>query len=283
MLQEPCSSSGSSGRSRSASTTGRVALGGQKQRALLGLLLIHAGEVVSTERLVDELWGEQPPENGDDLAPELRLAAAQGAPRGRRSSRSRPATCSASAPGQLDLGRFERLVTEARAQPTRSSGRGCCARRSRSGEARRSPTSRSRRFAQDEIRRLEELRLEALEERIDADLELGGGGELVGELESLVAEHPLRERLRGQLMLALYRAGRQAEALQAYHDARRALVDELGHRAEPGAAAALPVDPATGGGARARVRRGTVAEDHFGDVVRALLAGRLVARRSARA
>ena len=130
-------------------------------------------------------------------------------------------------------------------------------------------------FAQGEIRRLEELRLQALEERIDADLELGGGGELIGELEGLVAEHPLRERLRGQLMLSLYRAGRQAEALQAYQDARRTLVDELGHRSEPGAAAALPVDAPAGGGAGASApqhcRRGPLR-----DVVRAFLAGRLV-------
>src|SRR5439155_15149560 len=82
-------------------------------------------------------------------------------------------------------------------------------------------------FAQNEIRRLEELRLDALENRIDADLELGGAGDLVGELESLVAQFPLRERLRGQLMLALYRAGRQADALQVYHETRRVLVEEL--------------------------------------------------------
>ena len=89
-------------------------------------------------------------------------------------------------------------------------------------------------FAQEEIGRLEELRLAALEERIDADLALGRHGELVAELEALVARHPLRERLRGQLMLALYRCGRQAEALKLYQDARRVLVDELG--LEPGRA-----------------------------------------------
>src|SRR5206468_5149503 len=88
-------------------------------------------------------------------------------------------------------------------------------------------------FAQREIQRLEELRLEALEERIDADLEQGRGAELVGELEALVRDHPVRERFRGQMMLALYRAGRQAEALQAYLDARRALVDELGIEPSP--------------------------------------------------
>src|SRR5207248_586593 len=88
-------------------------------------------------------------------------------------------------------------------------------------------------FAQREIARLEKLRLEALEERIDAELELGAGAELVGELEALVRDHPLRERLRGQLMLALYRSGRQAEALDAYLAARKALVDELGIEPSP--------------------------------------------------
>src|SRR5439155_12364682 len=83
-------------------------------------------------------------------------------------------------------------------------------------------------FAQAEIVRLDELRLAALEDRIDADLALGRHGQLIGELEGLVAEHPLRERLRGQLMLALYRAGRQADALAVYQRARRTLVDELG-------------------------------------------------------
>ena len=89
-------------------------------------------------------------------------------------------------------------------------------------------------FAQSEIARLEEARLAALEDRIDADLAAGEHARLVGELEALVREHPLRERLRGQLMLALYRSGRQADALQVYRDARRELLDELG--LEPGRA-----------------------------------------------
>ena len=125
-----------------------------------------------------------------------------------------------------------------------------------------------------ETRRLEELRLEALETRIDSDLELGGGGELVAELDRLVAEHPLRERLRGELMLALYRAGRQSEALQGYHDARRSLVDELGIEPSP-ALRAVPLDV----GQKAALERAPLprsVEDHFGDVVKALLSGGLV-------
>ncbi len=131
-------------------------------------------------------------------------------------------------------------------------------------------------LAGGEVRRLEELRLQAVEERIDADLELGGGRELVGELEALVARWPLRERLRGQLMLALYRAGRQAEALGAYHDARRALVDELG----------IEPSPALQQLYRSMLRQEAVLEhaspparapeDHLDEVVKALLGGRLV-------
>ena len=107
-----------------------------------------------------------------------------------------------------------------------------CARHSHCGAARRSPTSLTSRSRRREIARLEELRLAALEERIDADLAERRHGDLVGELEALIVDHPLRERLRAQLMLALYRSGRQAEALHAYRAARRELADELG--LEPG-------------------------------------------------
>ena len=95
-------------------------------------------------------------------------------------------------------------------------------------------------FAQAEIRRLEELRLVAVEERIDADLELGQHGDVVGELEALVAAHPLRESLRRQQMLALYRSGRQAEALDAYQEARARFVEELGIEPGPSSAASRP-------------------------------------------
>src|SRR5438552_90027 len=114
-------------------------------------------------------------------------------------------------------------------------------------------------FAQGEIVRLEELRVAALEDRIDADLALGRHGQLVGELERLASEHPLRERLRGQLMLALYRSGRQADALAVYQRARRTLVEELG--IEPGESlrklerAILEQDPALNVHPAARARR----------------------------
>ena len=124
-------------------------------------------------------------------------------------------------------------------------------------------------FAQPAIGRLEELRLLAIEKRIEADLALGRHAELVGELEELVAEHPLRERLRGQLMLALYRSGRQAEALAAYRAARRLLVDELGIEPSAGAPGARARDAAPGPGARARA----------GDRAGALDPGRIARRR----
>ena len=208
-----------------------VTIGGQRQRALLALLLLNANRVVATERLVDQLWGEHPPptaitslQNGV-----AQLRKALGAERVKTRA---PGYLIAVEPHELDLTAFERAVHESR--------EGAPAARS---QALRDALARwhgppladftYEAFAQGEIARLEELRLAALEERIDADLEAGAPPELVGELEALVAEHPLRERLRGQLMLALYRAGRQAEALAAYRDARHALTEELGIEPSP--------------------------------------------------
>jgi predicted ATPase len=133
---------------------------------------------------------------------------------------------------RLDVARFERFLGQARdAEPRERAAL------LREGLALwRGPPLADlayERFAESEIRRLEEMRLEALEQRVDADLALGRGGELVPELETLIAEQPLRERLRGQHMLALYRAGRQADALEAYQAARRTLVEELGVEPSP--------------------------------------------------
>jgi hypothetical protein len=130
-------------------------------------------------------------------------------------------------------------------------------------------------FAQGEIRRLEELRLEAIEARIDADLEAGLGAELVPELESLVEQYPLRENLRRELMLALYRSGRQADALEAYHAARARLGDELGIDPSP------TLQQLYGSILRQETRLDAVPaprpiEDHYGDVVEAILTGRLI-------
>ena len=253
---------------------GSIPLGGQKQRALLGLLVLNAGRVVATDRLLDELWGEQPPRTAatslQNMVSNLRKAL------GAERLETRP-------PGyrlcveqeETDLGRFERLVADARPL---------------SGEQRSQVLSSAlarwrgppladfafETFAQSEIRRLEERRLVTLEERIDADLDCGRHSELVAELEALVEQHPFRERLRAQLMIALYRAGRQAEALQAYHDARRALVDELG--IEPGRplqdlfARILRQDRSLELGAARPVR----IEDEIRPIADAIAAGRVV-------
>ena len=207
-----------------------AALGGVKQRSLLAILLLHANEVVATDRLIGELWGESPPATVAKSVQSyvMRLRRELGS---ERLSTRPPGYVLNVAPDELDLAVFERLRDEARrADPARA------AQKLREALALwRGPPLADlayEPFAQREIARLEELRLAALEERIDADLADGRHGDLVGELEALIVDHPLRERLRAQLMLALYRSGRQAEALHAYRAARRELADELG--LEPG-------------------------------------------------
>jgi DNA-binding SARP family transcriptional activator/tetratricopeptide (TPR) repeat protein len=201
-------------------------LGGGKQRALLAVLLLHANEVVSTDRLVDELWGEDRPPTAAKIVQiyvsQLRRLLADGALLTRR-----PGYVLRVEPADLDVARFEQLAAEAR-----TSEPAAAAEKLREALALwRGPPLADfayEQFAQTEIARLEELRLTAVEARIDADMELGRHPELVAELDALVSEHPLREGLRGQLMLALYRCGRQAQALDAYRRGRRLLADELG-------------------------------------------------------
>ena len=215
-----------------------VALAGDRQRALLGLLLIHVNETLSTERLVDELWGDGAPASATKTV-QVRV------------SRLRKALGDAGRPELLvtrqhgyelqldpecvDARRFERLVEE-------GTGELAGGRPHRAAEKlevglsiwRGAPLAdlAYEPFAQAEIGRLEELRLTALEQLIEARLQLGRHGEVIPQLEALIAEHPYRELPRAQLMLALYRSDRQADALQAYQEARRTLVDELG--IEPG-------------------------------------------------
>jgi predicted ATPase/DNA-binding SARP family transcriptional activator len=203
-----------------------VPLGGPKPRALLAILLLRANEPVSSDVLIDELWAGRPPSSASKVlqtyVARLRRVLGQSAIRTVSSAYElRPDTAS------FDLHRFEQLVREARAAtPTESNG----LLREALSLWRGPPLAEFayERWAQPEIERLEELRLEALQERIETDLALGASAELVGELELLVGQHPVRERLRTQLMLALYRSGRQADALEAYRDARRALVETLG-------------------------------------------------------
>jgi DNA-binding SARP family transcriptional activator len=211
-----------------------VPVRGAKQRALLALLLLHANQVVSSDRLLDELWGDEPPE-ARTAALRVRLSQLRKAldtgGEGPIVTRA-PGYSIALQPDQLDLRRFERLLEQAAgAEPA------AAAELLREALALwRGPVLADfafEPFAQAAIGRLEELRLLAVERKVDADLALGRHGELVPELEELVAEHPLREGLRAQLMLALYRAGRQAEALDSYQKARRTLVDELGIEPSP--------------------------------------------------
>jgi DNA-binding SARP family transcriptional activator len=207
-----------------------VSLGGPKPRALLAALLLRPNEVVPADRLIDELWGEDSPERA---AAALRVNVSRlrkALPADVLTTRS-PGYVIRVEPGDLDLDRFERLVDEARGLRARGLAADASERLRDAlalwrGSALADFAYES--FAQSAIARLDEIRLAAVELRIDADLALGRHDELIGELEALVAEQPLRERPRGYLMTALYRSGRQAEALDAYKDARRTLVGQLG-------------------------------------------------------
>ena len=206
-------------------------LGGPKQQALLALLLLNANRVLGRERLIDELWGTDPPETAVKAVQVYVSRLRKLLPDGMLVTRP-PGYLLELEPEALDVQRFERLIAEARgSDPAGAAG----LLREALGLWRGPPLAEfaDRPFARVEAARLEDIRRTALEERIEADLTLGRHADLVGELEVLIAEHPQRERLREQLMLALYRSGRQAEALDAYREARAAL-DELG--IEPGAA-----------------------------------------------
>ena len=213
-------------------------LGGPKQRSLLAALLLRANEVVSQDALIDDLWGESPPTTAAKTlqAYVSRLRKALAGPDDEARTAPRLETHGHGyvlriAPGALECVGIQRLLEEGRQANARDDPKLAVDRLRDAlalwrGAALADLAYES--FAQPEIGRLEELRLTAVEERIDADLALGRDGELIGELEALVERHPLRERLRGQLMLALYRAGRQAQALQIYQDGRQQLAAELG-------------------------------------------------------
>jgi DNA-binding SARP family transcriptional activator len=217
--------------------TRALGLGGGKQRALLALLLLAANRVVSVEQIIDELWGESPPDTAAN-AVQVHVASLRRILEPDRSGGTATAVLVTRSPGYLlrvepdhvDVLRFERLVDEARQLLDRDP-EAASARLRQALALRRGPTLADVLLqgpARGQITRLEELYLSALEDRIQADLQLGRHGALVGELGALVAAHPVRERPRAQLMLALYRCGRQAEALEAYQSARRLLADELG-------------------------------------------------------
>jgi DNA-binding SARP family transcriptional activator len=219
----------------------RVALGGSKQRSLLALLLLRVNEWLSADSLIDALWGERPPATASKTlqvhVSGLRKALGAG-----------PSNASAGLvvtrehgyelrldPDRLDACRFERLVAEGRSElDAGRPERGVRALEVALSLWRGVPLGElsSEPFARQEVARLEDRRVAALEQVIEAKLALGGHDEVVGPLESLISEYPYRERPRAQLMLALYRSDRQADALHAYQNARKTLVEELG--IEPG-------------------------------------------------
>jgi DNA-binding SARP family transcriptional activator len=214
-----------------------ITLGGAKQRALLAILLIHANQVVSTDRLIGALWGDEPPANDVNAlqvtVSALRRALGRGRPGpfGQVLVTRTPGYLLRVGEDELDLYRFERLASEGRqalqqGASDRAADRFAEALELWSGPPLADFTYES--FARTEIERLEERRQSVLEGRIVADLECGRHRPLVAELEALCREHPLRERLRALLMLALYRSGRQAEAIRVYQETKDVLREELG-------------------------------------------------------
>lgn len=207
-----------------------VQLGGPKQRALLAVLLLARGDAVSRDRLIDALWGEQPPTTAthtlDAYVSRLRKLLGPN-----RLTRQGGGYSLRVEPGELDLDRFEELAAEG--QRFLARGEACEA-----GAILRSASALWRGaaladlvyepFAADAAAALEEQRLDATEARLEADLACGQSSELVGELERLVREHPFRERLLGHLMLALYRCDQQARALEVFRSGKRRLAEELG-------------------------------------------------------
>jgi len=209
-----------------------LSLGGARQRAVLALLLLRANEALTRDVIVDELWGDQPPQTVGKVLQNCISALRKELPGGVDTLRTvGSAYVLQLAPGELDRDRFERGLAEGRAALAAAELEVAAERLTTAlGLWRGAPLGdfAYEQFAQDEIARLEELHVSAVEDRIEADLGLGRHSEVIPEVEALVGRQPLRERLRGQLMLALYRSGRQAEALGAYRDARRTLLGELG-------------------------------------------------------
>ena len=213
----------------------RITIGGARQRAVLASLLLHANEVVPSEQLLVDLWGEDSPASAANALQAAVSRLRKVLPPGRLISRV-PGYVLQIFPEELDVRQFEQLVSE---------GRDALAARAAARAARTLSQAlslwqgpaladfRYEPFAQAEIARLEELRLTCLEERIEADLALGSAGALIAQLRQLVSDHPVRERLRGQLMLALYRSGRQTEALEVYREFRSVLREELGLETSP--------------------------------------------------
>src|SRR5438477_5967398 len=215
-----------------------VPLGRLKERLVLAILLLHANEFVSRERLIDELWGGLPPATAPQA---VNVYVSQLRKPLTRNGHDPIATANGGYrlevdTEQLDAAHLRQLLANAR-ERTAAGELEAAAELLREALALwRGPTLAGlllESHGRDEVAQLDELRLTALMDRIDCDLALGRHEDVFGELQVLVGEHPLRERLRAQLMLALYRADRQAEALDAYQQAREVLVEELGIEPSP--------------------------------------------------
>lgn len=280
-------------------------LGGKRQRALLALLLMRANEVVSRDLLIDELWAGDPPKAAVNVLQSYVSHLRKVLPADVLTTRE-PGYALEIDLDDLDLHRLERLVEDARTSLGHGDADAASSRLRQAldlwrGEPLADFTHEP--FAQAEIARLEEVRLAAVELRVEADLAHGRHAEIVGELEALVAKHPLREHLRALLMLALYRGGRQVEALASYRDARRILVEDLGIEPgdelqalerrilvhdpdllEPGAAAVRQGPPEHAGAAEIPLIRGPllIVSDEGSELAELLALGEPLARDPAR-
>ena len=218
-----------------------LALTAAKQKTILALLLLNRGHVVSVDRLVEALWAEQPPATATTalhgyVSQLRRLLSADGAAGSSLLVTRPPGYVLEASVEQADLTRFERLALAGQeALAGGDPARAAVLLREALELWRGQPLAEFAydAWAQSDIARLDELRLAAIEDRLEADLAVGGHGELVAELELLIGEHPLRERLRSQLMLGLYRQGRQAEALDCYQQTRELLDEQLGIEPSP--------------------------------------------------
>ena len=215
-----------------------VPLGRLKERLVLAVLLLRANEFVSRERLIDELWGESPPPTArkavNVYVSQLRKVLT-------RNGRDPIATADGGyrlgvGADELDVGHMRQLLATAQERVAAGELEAAAELLREALALWRGPTLAGlllESHGRDEVAQLDELRVTALTDRIDCDLALGRHEDVLGELQVLVGEHPLLERLRAQLMLALYRANRQAEALEAYQQARDVLVEELGIEPSP--------------------------------------------------
>src|SRR5215472_3192759 len=207
-----------------------ITIGGVRQRAVLADLVLHANEVVPSEQLLVELWGEDSPPSAANALQAAISRLRRVLPPGRLITTA-PGYMLRVFQAELDAAQFEQLIFEGRDALAGGSAAEAVRLLDQAMTLWRGPPLADFRyepFAQAEIARLEELQLACLEERNEAHLALGSTGALSAELGRMVTDHPLRERLRRQFMLALYRSGRQTEALESYREFRSALREELG-------------------------------------------------------